>query len=69
MLAKVTTDLGLDNWYKLKSRWSHLADIDFQEPGDANLDMLICLNSAILHRADEEQHSRDSDPIASCTSS
>ena len=69
VLAKVTPDLGLVNWNKLKSRWSHRADIDFQEPGDANLDMLIGLNSAILHRADEERHSRDGDPIASCTSS
>ena len=67
VLAKLTTDLGLVNWNKLKSRWSHLADIDFQEPGDANLDMLMGLNSVNLHRADEERHSRDGDPIASCT--
>ena len=69
VLAKVTTDLGLVNWNKLKSQWSHLADIDFQELGDANLDMLIGLNSVNLHCADEERHSRDGDPIASCTSS
>ncbi|XP_065192575.1 uncharacterized protein LOC135823654 [Sycon ciliatum] len=64
VLPRVTTDLRLVNWKEIQDNWAHLRDVSFKTAGDNHLDLLIGLNSPVLHRADEERHGGDGDPIA-----
>ncbi|XP_065178471.1 uncharacterized protein LOC135809125 [Sycon ciliatum] len=65
VLPKITSDVHVADWSRLRHQWPHLADIDFPAASNQRaIDILIGLNSAALHSAQEERSGKAGEPIA-----
>ena len=64
VMPNITSELPVTNWNAVRSQWPHLSDIEFATVAHAKVDILVGLNAAVLHVAQEERVGNDGDPIA-----